>query len=151
MSQSVITMLKDGQEYLNTWPMKKELYAYFPECRVVAGTRFAIKTMPPAAILSCALVLQMQNMSADYIPQTITIGAFFLSIPIQGLLWLGHRSNQYLPPQLKSWYQEIHSKMRSQGCNVASVKSKPKYRELAALLKTAFTDLDKVFTKQWFN
>merc|ERR1712227_403965 len=30
--------------------------------------------------------------------------------PMQGLLWLGHRSDQYLPPQLKSWYQEIHSK-----------------------------------------
>mmetsp|Transcript_8001 Transcript_8001/g.26662 ORF Transcript_8001/g.26662 Transcript_8001/m.26662 type:complete len:102 (+) Transcript_8001:432-737(+) len=101
MSQSVITMLKDGQHYMKTWPVKKELYAYFPECRVVAATRFAIKTMPPAAILSCALLLQ--NMGTDYIPQTITIGAFFLSIPLQGLLWLGHRSNQYLPPQLNSW------------------------------------------------
>ncbi len=104
MSQSVITMLKDGQHYMKTWPVKKELYAYFPECRVVAATRFAIKTMPPAAILSCALLLQ--NMGTDYIPQTITIGAFFLSIPLQGLLWLGHRSNQYLPPQLNSRYSK---------------------------------------------
>ena len=149
MSQSVITMLKDGQHYMKTWPVKKELYAYFPECRVVAATRFAIKTMPPAAILSCALLLQ--NMGTDYFPQTITIGAFFLSIPLQGLLWLGHRSNQYLPQQLNSWYLDIHSKMRSEGCNVSSVKSKPKYKELAALLKTAFNDLDNVFTKHWFR
>ncbi|WP_372619892.1 DUF412 family protein, partial [Alteromonas stellipolaris] len=47
--------------------------------------------------------------------------------------------------------QDIHSKMRSEGCNVSSVKSKPKYKELAALLKTAFNDLDNVFTKHWFR
>ncbi|GFD89459.1 UPF0208 membrane protein [Tenacibaculum sp. KUL152] len=149
MSQSVMTLLKDGQQYMKTWPVKKELYAYFPECRVIAATKFAIKTMPPVAIVSCALLLQ--NLGVEYLPQTIAIGAFFLSLPMQGLLWLGHRSDQYLPPQLKSWYQDIHSKMRSQGCNVASIKSKPKYKELAHLLKTAFNDLDSVFTKHWFN
>lgn len=149
MSQSVMTLLKDGQQYMKTWPVKKELYTYFPECRVISATKFAIKTMPPAAILSCALLLQ--HLGSDYLPQTIAIGAFFLSLPMQGLLWLGHRSDQYLPPQLKSWYQDIHAKMRSQGCNVSSAKAKPKYRELAQLLKTAFNDLDSVFTKQWFN
>lgn len=149
MSESVVTMLKDGQHYMKTWPVKKELYAYFPECRIVAATRFGIKTMPPVTIVSCALLLQ--NMGNDYIPQTITIAAFFLSLPIQGLLWLGHRSNQTLPPQLKQWYQEIHSKMRSQGCAVANVTAKPKYKELASLLKTAFNDLDRVFTQKWFQ
>ncbi len=65
------------------------------------ATKFAIKTMPPVAMVSCALLYQ--SLGADYLPQTITIGAFFLSLPMQGLLWLGHRSDQYLPPQLKSW------------------------------------------------
>jgi len=105
--------------------------------------------MPPVAMVSCALLYQ--NLGADYLPQTITIGAFFLSLPMQGLLWLGHRSDQYLPPQLKSWYQEIHSKMRSQGVAITNAKSKPKYKELAQLLKTAFNDLDNAFTKHWFN
>ncbi|MDY6884639.1 MAG: terminus macrodomain insulation protein YfbV [Pseudomonadota bacterium] len=149
MSQSVVTMLKNGQQYMKTWPVRKELYAFFPECRVVAATKFAIKTMPPVAMVSCALLFQ--NLGADYLPQTIAIGAFFLSLPMQGLLWLGHRSDQYLPPQLKSWYQEIHAKMRSQGVSIASAKAKPKYKELAQLLKTAFDDLDSVFTKHWFN
>ena len=49
MAQSVTTMLKDGQEYMKTWPLRKELYALFPDCRVVAATRFAIKVMPPLA------------------------------------------------------------------------------------------------------
>ncbi|HAU26955.1 MAG TPA: hypothetical protein DCW49_06175, partial [Alteromonas australica] len=94
MSQSIITLLKDGQQYLETWPVRRELFAHFPECRVVAATKFAVKTMPPAAILACALLLQ--NMGMQYLPQTIAIGAFFLSLPLQGMLWLGHRSNQYL-------------------------------------------------------
>ena len=126
MSQSIMTMLKNGQQYMKTWPVRKELYAFFPECRVVAATKFAIKTMPPVAMVSCALLYQ--SLGADYLPQTITIGAFFLSLPMQGLLWLGHRSDQYLPPQLKSWYQEIHSKMRSQGVAMTNAKSKPKYK-----------------------
>ena len=149
MSQSIMTMLKNGQQYMKTWPVRKELYAFFPECRVVAATKFAIKTMPPVAMVSCALLYQ--SLGADYLPQTITIGAFFLSLPMQGLLWLGHRADQYLPPQLKSWYQEIHSKMRSQGVAMTNAKSKPKYKELAQLLKTAFNDLDNAFTKHWFN
>ena len=149
MSQSIITLLKDGQQYLETWPVRRELFAHFPECRVVAATKFAVKTMPPAAILACALLLQ--NMGMQYLPQTIAIGAFFLSLPLQGMLWLGHRSNQYLPPQLNHWYQDIHRKMRAEGCHLASLKSKPKYKELAQLLKTAFDDLDRVFTQLWFR
>ena len=149
MAQSVMAMLKDGQLYLKTWPVRKELYAYFPECRVVSATKFAIKTMPPVAIASCILLLQ--NLGTSYLPQTLAMGAFFLSIPIQGLLWLGHRSEQPLPPQLKSWYQDIHAKMRDHGCNLASAKAKPRYRELAQLLKTAFNDLDNALTKHWFN
>lgn len=149
MSQSVMSMLRCGQDYMETWPVRKELYSLFPENRVVSATKFAIKTMPPAAILACALLLE--NMGFGYIPQTIAIGAFFVSLPLQGLLWLGHRSQQSLPPQLNSWYQDIHAKMRSQGCQIASAKSKPTYTELAKLLKMAFNDLDNAFTKHWFK
>ena len=149
MAQSVVTMFRDGHEYMNTWPVRKELYAYFPECRVVAATKLAVVAMPPLAVLACAALLN--NFGGEYLPQTIAIGAFFLSLPMQGLLWLGHRSNQLLPPQLKAWYQDIHGKMRAQGCELQSPKSKPHYRELAKLLKTAFDDLDRVFTQKWFN
>ena len=69
---------------------------------------------------------------------------------MQGLLWLGKRSNEKLPPQLSHWYQEVLTKMRDQGCSVQKPKHEPRYRELARLLKTAFEDLDKAFTRQWF-
>ncbi|GGW89039.1 terminus macrodomain insulation protein YfbV [Alteromonas halophila] len=149
MAQPFMTLLKDGQDYLKTWPMKKELYALFPECRVIAGTRFAMKVMPPVSILACAVLFNTQGQS--YLPQIIAIGLFFMSIPVQGLLWLGHRANQQLPPSLRQWYQDIHAKMRLQGCKVTAARSRPRYMELATLLKNAFDDMDSAFTQSWFR
>lgn len=149
MSQSVLTLFRDGQHYMRTWPVKKELFPHFPECRVISATRFAIATMPPAALVSCAMLLNTLGM--EYLPQTIAIGAFFLSLPLQGLLWLGHRANQTLPPALKNWYMEIHARMQQEGCKVQQRTSQPKYQELAALLKAAFDQLDRVFTRSWFD
>ena len=148
MPQSLTAMFKDGQQYMHTWPVKKELFALFPDSRVVAATKFSIKTMPPLAVLTVAGSFNF--FAYEYLPQTIAMAAFFLSLPTQGLLWLGHRSNQFLPPSTNSWYQDIYHKMQMQGCALENSKARPKYKELARLLKTAFDELDKVFTKQWF-
>ncbi len=148
VSQSVANIFRDGQAYMNTWPVRKELYAYFPDSRVVATTKFALKAMPPMAVLACAILIN--TFGYNYLPQALAIGAFFLSLPMQGLFWLGHRSNQTLPPQLKNWYHEIHAKMRAHGCQISSLKSRPQYKELAQLLKVAFEDVDNMFTRKWF-
>lgn len=148
MSQSIGTMFKDGQDYMKTWPMQKELYSLFPECRVIAATKFSVTIMPPLAVLSAAAMVNAYGY--EHAPQAIAIAAFFISLPMQGLLWLGYRSNQMLPPALRSWYQEIHQKMRQSGCSLNQPVARPKYKELARLLKTAFEELDRVFTKQWF-
>ncbi|GAB2705483.1 terminus macrodomain insulation protein YfbV [Aliiglaciecola sp. 3_MG-2023] len=148
MSQSVTGIFKDGQEYMKTWPMEKQLNGLFPEYRVISATKLSITIMPPLAVLSTFSIINFYGDS--FIPQGIAIGAFFLSLPMQGLMWLGHRSNQTLPPALRAWYQEIHHKMQLQGVKVNQQRSQPRYKELAKLLKTAFKELDKVFTKQWF-
>ena len=148
MSLSIPTMLRDGQEYMDTWPMQKALYALFPECRVIAATKLVIKVAPPLSLLSCAVMLQ--QLGNSYLPQGITIAAFFLSLPLQGLIWLGYRSNQPLPPAIKAWHAEIHAKMQQEGCRLQALGAKPKYKELANTLKVAFDELDRVFTKNWF-
>ena len=148
MAQTFGTMVRDGQHYMKLWPRQKQLYSLLPDGRIVVATEFAVKVMPPLALVAGASLINVHG--ASYAPQAIAIAAFFLSIPLQGLLWLGHRSNQTLPPAMRSWYREIHSKMREQGCQLQSAKARPKYRELASLLKTAFDELDKVFTRQWF-
>lgn len=148
MAQSFTEVLKDGRRYMDMWPMQKELYPLFPECRVIAATRMAIKVMPPLAVLVSVLHLAM--LGQQNLPQALALAAFFLSLPVQGLFWLGHRSNQTLPPSMVAWYKELHQKMRAQGCHVQLVKAQPRYRELAALLSLAFKELDKVFTRHLF-
>ncbi len=148
MAHSFTDLLKDGQNYMVTWPVRKELYGYFPEARVISATRFSLKVMPPMAVLVTGVMVN--TLGWEYLPQALAIGAFFLSLPLQGLLWLGHRSNQLLPPSIRHWYLDIHRKMITQGCQLQAAKSRPRYIELARLLKTAFDDLDKVFTGQWF-
>lgn len=148
MAHSLGMTLKDGQAYMQTWPMQKELYALFPECRVIAATKFSLKVMPPMAVFSA--MVMVNTLGYEYLPQAIAVAAFFISLPMQGLFWLGHRSNQVLPPSVRTWYLEIHQKMCSQGCQLQAAKARPKYKELANLLKTAFEELDRVFTRQWF-
>ncbi|WP_416304908.1 terminus macrodomain insulation protein YfbV [Neptunicella sp. SCSIO 80796] len=148
MAQTLSMMFKDGQEYMQIWPEQKELYSLFPECRVIAATKLSIKVMPPMAV--AVVALQYNYFGAEQLPQALASGAFLLSLPMQGLLWLGHRAKQVLPPSTIHWYRDIHQKMQVQGCRLQSVKAKPTYKELARLLKTAFDELDKVFTRQWF-
>ena len=148
MAQTFGAMIKDGQQYMKVWPRQKQLYSLFPDGRVVVATEFAIKAMPPMAVVCAASLINIHG--TEYAPQAIAVAAFFLSLPLQGLLWLGHRSNQTLPPAIRSWYREIHLKMREQGCQLQSAKARPRYKEMASLLKTAFDELDKVFTRQWF-
>lgn len=148
MAQVFGTMVRDGQEYMKMWPKQKQLYTLFPDGRIAAATEFSLKFMPPVAVVAAASLINVHGTA--YAPQAIAIAAFFLSLPLQGLLWLGHRSKQTLPPAIRSWYREIHTRMREQGCELQSARARPQYKELAGLLKTAFDELDKVFTRQWF-
>lgn len=132
---------------MQTWPMQPQLYGLFPECRVIAATKMAMRLMPPLAVLSTLL---MYKAAGSDLPQALTIGLFMLSLPMQGLMWLGYRSRQPLPPSLRSWYLDIQVKMRSQGCSTPVVNGQPKYQQLAQLLKNAFSQLDSAFTRQWF-
>lgn len=140
--------IKSGQQYMRLWPMQKQLYALFPECRIISATKFGYKVMPPVAVLVVAL--HLQYLGSEALPQAITMGLFFISLPIQGLLWLGHRCEQELPPHILSWYNELFSKMQTQGCQLQRLTGKPKFKELAVLLRTAFKELDKAFTKNLF-
>ncbi len=147
MSQSITFLLRDGQEYMNLWPVRKELYGRFPECRVITATRFAIKVMPAMAVVATVMLYQL--LGAVYLPQAIAVGAFFISLPLQGLFWLGHRASQPLPPTTRSWYQEIRNNMAKQGLQVARPPQAPRYMDLAALLRRAFDSLDETFTQRW--
>ncbi len=143
MSLGVMSQIKDGQSYIKVWPDNTELSPIFMERRVIKATQMAIKVMPFIAVAN--IIVQVNLLGMDYLPQAITFSLFFLSIPVQGLLWLGKRSNTVLPPRLAIWYRELSVKMQENGYESNIRCSKPRYFELAVLLKDMFDKMDKAF------
>ena len=133
---------------MEIWPVRKELNAIFPEQRVIKATRFGIKVMPAVAAISLLTQMVFNNYGA--MPQAVIVALFAISMPLQGMWWLGTRSNSILPPALASWYRELHQKILDTGCALEPVKSKPRYKELAIILNRAFRQLDKHTLERWF-
>ncbi|PMH46832.1 hypothetical protein BCU68_01985 [Vibrio sp. 10N.286.49.B3] len=140
--------LKDGQSYMELWPMRKELTALFPEQRIIKATKFGIKVMPAIAAISVLTQMVFQNSQA--MPQAVVVALFALSLPLQGMWWLGHRSNSPLPPSLAEWYRELHAKILESGCRLEPPKAQPRYKELAGILNRAFKQLDRSAFERWF-
>ncbi|EKO3626334.1 DUF412 domain-containing protein [Vibrio metschnikovii] len=144
----IIHSLRDGQKYMDTWPMRKELNLLFPEARIIKATRFGIKVMPAIAAISVLTQMSFHNLQA--MPQTIVVALFAISLPLQGIWWLGSRANTQLPPSLAGWYRELHQKIIETGFALEPPKAKPRYKELALVLNRAFRQLDKGALERWF-
>ena len=106
---AIVHSLRDGQKYMDTWPMRKELAPLFPEQRIIKATRFGMKVMPAVAAIS--VLTQMAFTNYQGLPQAVIVALFAISMPIQGMWWLGNRSNTRLPPALAGWYRELHQKI----------------------------------------
>ncbi|MGX9519864.1 terminus macrodomain insulation protein YfbV [Vibrio mediterranei] len=145
---SLTQSIKNGQKYMELWPMRKELTPLFPEQRIIKATKFGIKVMPAVAAISVLTQMAFSNVQA--MPQSIVIALFAISLPVQGMWWLGNRYNTQLPPALASWYRELHQKIIETGCAMEPVKAKPKYKELAVTLNRAFRQLDRSDFDRWF-
>ncbi|WED22636.1 DUF412 domain-containing protein [Vibrio sp. JC009] len=139
---------RDGQKYMDVWPLRKELSPIFPENRIIKATKFGIKVMPAVAAISILIQMSFQNYQA--MPQAIVVALFAISLPLQGMWWLGSRSNTKLPPALAGWYRELHQKITESGYALEPVKSNPRYKELANILNRAFRQLDRSALERWF-
>ena len=148
MQQDMLALIRDGQTYSKTWPLKRELAAIFMEYRMIKATKLGIDLLPLLAILS--LMVQVTLLGFDYMPQAIACSLFMLAMPVQGFYWLGKRANTPLPQSMANWYHQIHQQMTEEGCHLPATSGKPRYQELAVLLKQAFDKMDKAFTKDMF-
>ncbi|MDA0126718.1 DUF412 domain-containing protein [Vibrio sp. MarTm2] len=144
----LVHSLRDGQKYMDTWPMRKELNMLFPEQRIIKATRFGVKVMP--AIAAISVLTQMVFNNYDAMPQAVIMALFAISMPVQGMWWLGNRANTQLPPSLAGWYREIHQKIVESGFALEPMKARPRYKELAHILNRAFSQLDKSALERWF-
>ncbi len=136
--------LKLGQRYLETWPSIPKLSIIFPENRVIKVTLFAQKFMPFLAVFS--LVWQQVYIKHDLVALAIAVltALFALSLPLQGLYWLGKRSKLPLPPQTKVWFDKIVEVLQQKNTKFVSIEQ-PTYQDLAELLSKAEQKLDTEF------
>ncbi|MFD2179348.1 terminus macrodomain insulation protein YfbV [Veronia pacifica] len=147
-NKTMWTSLRDGQKYMDEWPLRKELAPMFPENRIIKATRFAVRVMPPVAVICILMQMVFNNHSG--LPQAMIVALFALSLPLQGLWWLGRRRDTQLPPALAGWYRDLHEKITSEGGALQPIKSRPRYKELAVTLNRAFKQLDKGSLDRWF-
>lgn len=128
---NLIRLLKDGQEYMRICPKDAHLKTTFPEIKIIHLTRLGIRFMPPLAII---VFIWQYYMHAPLIASVITI-LFALSLPIQGILWLGKRSQMPLPLTLLTWFNELKQKLISHRILGERASIRPTYMELMKLLK----------------
>ncbi|AFJ98752.1 DUF412 domain-containing protein [Cronobacter sakazakii] len=138
---SFFSLFRRGQHYSKTWPTDKRLAPVFIENRVIRATRFAIRIMPPVAVFT----LCWQIALGGQLGPAVATALFALSMPMQGLWWLGKRSVTPLPPGTLNWFYEVRTKLQEAGQALAPVEGKPDYQALADTLKRAFKQLDKTF------
>ncbi|AQQ01155.1 DUF412 domain-containing protein [Pseudoalteromonas sp. SG45-5] len=148
MQKSVMSQVQTGRLYAKQWPMRKELAPLFIEFKVIKATDLAITVMPILAMLT--LFFQINYLGPDFLPQAIASALFFISLPLQGLLWLGKRAQTPLEPAMQRWYNDLYTKMLANGYQTQLNEKKPRYLELANLLKDMFDKMDKAFTKEQF-
>jgi len=142
-----LTTCKKGYLYSKEWPQISELNALFIENKLIKTTWFAQKACPLVA-LSGAWV-QYSQLGTGHLPFILTMMFGILFMPMMGFYWLGKRAESPLPPSLVHWYYQVKQKAMESGVEPTPVQGKPRYLDLATLLKQAFAKLDKAFIRHW--
>lgn len=135
------SFFRRGQRYAKTWPLQKSLAPVFIENRIIRATRFAIRFMPPIA----AFTLCWQIALGGQLGPAVATALFAISLPLQGLWWLGKRSVTPLPPSTLNWFWQVREKLEQAGQALSPLERKPDYQALAEILRRAFNHLDKTF------
>lgn len=127
---NLIKLLKNGQEYMRIFPKEARFKITFPEIRIITLTHYSMRFMPPSAIL---IFLWQYFMHAPLILSVITI-LFALSLPLQGLFFLGKRAQMQLPLTLLCWFNELKHNLTIHHIIGEKTVISPTFMELIKLL-----------------
>lgn len=128
--------LQAGQRYLNTYPQQKKLNLFMPDYRLIRLVKFSTKVMPAFACFAMVWQYFFQDPEQSVLANAGLTALFALSIPFQGLFWLGRRAKTPLPLSLLEWYEALRQKLLSEQHHI-SVQAVPSYQDFANLLKLA--------------
>lgn len=128
---NLIGLLKDGQQYMQLCPQDARFKATFPEINIIQLTRLGIRFAPPLAVL---LFIWQYYMDASLVVSIVTI-LFALSLPVQGMLWLGKRARMPLPLTLLAWFNELKQQLIKNRILGEKAALPPTYMELMKLVR----------------
>ncbi|OOR98588.1 hypothetical protein B0187_07960 [Haemophilus paracuniculus] len=135
-----------GQRYLETYPNQKKLALFMPDYRLIRLIKFASRVMPAFACFAIVWQYFFVDPDQSILVNAIITALFALSIPYQGLFWLGRRASSPLSLSLLKWYEELRQKLVSEQLNIAD-QAVPTYQDFANLLQLA----EKTWGKAYFD
>ena len=138
--------LQAGQRYLNTLPNQKKLGLFMIDYRLIRLVKFSARFMPAFACFAILWQYFFSDPTQSVLVNSIITGLFAISIPFQGLYWLGKRAKLPLPLSLLKWYEELRQKLISEQINV-DTQTMPSYQDFANLLQLA----EKTWGNKYFD
>ena len=134
---SFFSTLKQGQIYLQTWPLEAKLGIIFPENRIIKATKFAQKFMPFMAVFAVVWQQLYAKMALIALAIAIFTALCALVMQLQGLYWLGNVAKSPFEPQISQWFYEISERLRKQHEISPTMQAKLTYQHLEEVLQKA--------------
>ncbi|WP_392565421.1 terminus macrodomain insulation protein YfbV [Utexia brackfieldae] len=135
-------LFKNGQKYRQIFPQDRRLKPLFPETKIIDLIKLGNRFMPPAVVL---IFVWQYYLNSNLILSLIT--AFFaLSLPIQGIFWLGKRAQTPLPLNLLGWFNELTSRLVAhQVIGKKALITMPTFMDLVIIMNLAKLHLGDYF------
>ena len=138
--------LQAGQRYLYTFPNQKKLNLFMPDYRLIRLVKFASRFMPAFACFAVVWQYFFYDPEQSILANAMITALFALSIPFQGLFWLGRRAKTPLPLSLLEWYESLRQKLITANIKIEE-QAVPSYQDFANLLRLA----EETWGDKYFN
>lgn len=133
----MLSLFEAGQRYLSTLPNQKKLANFMPDYHVIRLVKFSSKVMP--AFVCFALMWQyfFADPTQSILTNSVLTAIFAVSIPFQGLYWLGKRAKSPLTLSFLEWYETLRQKLITAQVKIDNEQAVPSFQDFANLLKLA--------------
>lgn len=139
-------LLQAGQRYLQTLPNQKKLALFMPDYQWIRWVKFASRFMPAFACFAVLWQYFFSDPAQSILANAIITALFALSIPFQGLFWLGKRAKSPLSLSLLDWYENLRQRLANENVKI-EVQAVPSYQDFANLLNAA----EKTWGNKYFD
>ncbi|MED5525758.1 DUF412 domain-containing protein [Gallaecimonas pentaromativorans] len=136
-------LVRDGYRLLKHWPVRRSLMLRFPLTQTVLLAKGLLYYLPGMTFAWLLVSFNLNHQSLS--PLQGMMALLMLSLPLQGLLWLGREGRKPLSPGDRHWLAQLSERMKGQGIKPSVKLEGARYLELALAMEQAFSKGDKAF------